>query len=56
MRIQIKTGNPVKDHDIRALYLIQAALEISSPHMKVANLAFFADQLGYELIPKKSCL
>jgi hypothetical protein len=40
MRIEIKTKSPVKDNDIKALYLIRKALEISSPHMVVANVKF----------------
>lgn len=40
MRIEIKTKTPVKDNDIKALYLIRKALEISSPHMTKVNLDF----------------
>jgi hypothetical protein len=40
MRIEIKTKGPVKDNDIKALYLIRKALEISSPHMVDANVKF----------------
>jgi hypothetical protein len=40
MRIDIKTKSPVKDNDIKALYLIRKALEISSPHMIDANVKF----------------
>jgi hypothetical protein len=40
MRVDIKTNGPVKDKDIRALYLIREALEISTPRMIEANLMF----------------
>lgn len=40
MRINIKTNGPVKDNDIRALYLIREALRISAPRMIDANLKF----------------
>lgn len=40
MRIDIKTNGPVKDNDVRALYLIQKAMEISSPRMRKANIEF----------------
>jgi len=53
MRIEIKTtGKPIKNKDIRALYIILYALDNSSPHMKVANLQYFADRLGYKLVKK----
>ena len=40
MRIDIKTKTPVKDNDIKALYLIREALRISTPRMIAANLEF----------------
>jgi hypothetical protein len=40
MRVEIKTGKPVRDNDIKALYLIRAALEMSTPRMVDANLKF----------------
>ncbi len=40
MRIQIKTKYPVKDNDLRALYLIKQAMEISTPRMRQENLDF----------------
>jgi len=40
MRIDIKTNGPVKDPDIKALYLLKKALEISTPRMVQANLKF----------------
>lgn len=53
MRIEIKTGKkPVKDKDIRALYLISHALDNSTERMKYHNLNFFVDKLGYKLVPK----
>lgn len=45
MRIEIKTNGPVKDIDIKALYLIAEAMKISSsPKMQKANLNFFIDK------------
>lgn len=38
MRIEIKTAAPVRDDDIRALYLIEKAMQISTPRMRQANL------------------
>lgn len=49
----VKTKGRVTDPDVRALYVIVAALDQSTPRMKKANLAFVADRLGYELAPKK---
>lgn len=40
MRIEIKTKTPVKDNDIKALYLIKEAMRISSDRMREANLNF----------------
>jgi hypothetical protein len=40
MRVNIKTNGPIKDNDIKALYLIREALKISSPHMVGANVKF----------------
>jgi hypothetical protein len=40
MRIEIKTKTPVKDPDIKALYLLQKAMEISTDKMRKANLQF----------------
>jgi len=52
MRIEINTSKPVTDKDIRALHMIYHALGNSTERMKVANLQFFADKLGYKLVPK----
>lgn len=46
MRIDIKTKTPVKDQDIKALYLLQHAMEISSPRMRKANLDFITSKWG----------
>jgi hypothetical protein len=53
MRITIKTNGPVSDKDIRALYLLMYALDNSTPGMKIANLQYIVDRMGYELIPKR---
>jgi hypothetical protein len=55
MRIEIKTNGPVLDRDIKALWILCYALHVqSTPRMRVANLQFVADQLGYRLVPKNS--
>ena len=50
MRIEIKTKEPIKDNDIKALYLIKYAMLISSERMKLANLQFALKD--YIVIPK----
>ena len=50
MRIEIKTNGRVTDRDLRALYLLVAALDQSTPQMKVANLEYVANKLGYKLV------
>lgn len=40
MRVEIKTNGRVKDQDIKALYLLQKAMEISTDKMRKANLRF----------------
>lgn len=53
MRIEIKTKGRCTDKDIRALYQLVYALDYqSTPRMRVANLAFVADRLGYKLVKK----
>lgn len=44
MRIEIKTKTPVKDNDIKALYLIEEAMRLSSERMRKANLKFVAEK------------
>lgn len=44
MRVEIKTKTPVKDNDIKALYLMQKAMEISSDRMRSANMKFICDK------------
>jgi len=50
MRIEIKTKGKVTDSDIRALYIIVYGLNNSTQKMKVANLQYVADKLGYKLV------
>jgi len=40
MRIDIKTKGKVSDPDVRALYIIEYAMKISSPKMRSANISF----------------
>ncbi len=53
MRIEINTKGKITDKDMRALYEIADALNNSTPRMKVANLQYFADRLGYKLVKKE---
>ena len=53
MRIEIDTNKkPITDKDIRALYLLLYALDNSTPRMKIYNLAYVADRLGFKLVKK----
>lgn len=46
MRINIKTKKPIKDKDVKALYVIGYALEkLASPRMKIPTLEFFYSKL-----------
>jgi hypothetical protein len=50
MRIEIKTATkPIKDNDIKALYLLNLALKISSDRMRKANLDFVLSKHGFKL-------
>ena len=41
MRIEIKTGGkPIKDKDIKALYVLDYAMQLSTDRMLLANLEF----------------
>lgn len=53
MRLNIKTKTPVKDKDIKALYILQHAMEISTDRMRQANLQYIADKWGFMVIPTK---
>lgn len=52
MRLDIKTGTPIKDRDVKALYVIHAALCMCQERMIIPTLRFFADRYGYELAEK----
>ena len=52
MRINIKTNSIVRDKDVRALYMIDAAIKQSTPRMREANLQFIADRYGLRIEPK----
>jgi hypothetical protein len=51
MRVEIKTNGPVKDNDIKALYLIEQAMKISSPRMRKANIEFVASKYKIYVLP-----
>ena len=46
MRIEIKTKSPVKDPDIKALYLIKKAMDISTERMRLINLQVITSRYG----------
>lgn len=50
MRVEIKTKGKVTDPDIRTLYMIVHALDNSSPKMRIANLQFVAERMGFKLV------
>lgn len=52
MRINIKTKKPLKDKEIKALYIISYAIGLISKDMVKPTLEFFADKIGYRLINK----
>ena len=52
MRIEIKTKKPIRDREIRALYIIAYALYLVSPRMKKATLEFFASHFGFTVVEK----
>jgi hypothetical protein len=52
MRVEIKTKEIVRDRDVRALHLINFALEHCTPRMIEHNLSFIADKYGYRVEPK----
>jgi hypothetical protein len=46
MRIEIKTKTPAKDPDIKALYLLEEAMKVSTPRMRKANIQFVLSKWG----------
>lgn len=52
MRINIKTAKKVTDKDLKALYIIKHALEISSKGMILPTLEYFADKYGFKIVKK----
>lgn len=48
MRVDIKTNGKVKDPDIKALYLIQKAMELSTDKMREANVRFIVQKWGID--------
>lgn len=51
MRIDIKTNGKVKDPDLRALYLLNHAMQISTDKMAKANLDFIISKWNKKLKP-----
>ena len=50
MRVEIKTNGPVKDKDIKALYILNEGIKTSTPRMIEANLKFVAEKYGFQII------
>ena len=54
MRINIKTNGRIKDNDVKAVYLLDYALnKLSSQKMIKANLEFVASKLGLKVVNEK---
>ena len=49
MRVNIKTRGQVKDFDIKALYLLDYALKLSTKKMVRANLRFAIEKYNSEM-------
>ena len=54
MRVEIKTNGPVKDKDIKALYILNEGIKTSTPRMIEANLKFVAEKYGFQIIKTAS--
>ena len=55
MRIEIKTKEPIKCPDLRAIIIMDYALSSEgTPRMLEANLTYIADKYGYLISPKLS--
>jgi hypothetical protein len=52
MRIEIKTSSPVKDKDIKGLYVLNAGMQMTSARMREVSLKFIADKYGFKISPK----
>ena len=52
MRIEIKTKTPVKDKDIKAMYVIAYAFSLLEKRMIKPTLEYFADYFGYRIEEK----
>lgn len=51
MRIDIKTKGKVKDNDVKAVYLLDHAInKLSSKRMLKANLDFVLNKYGFKVI------
>jgi hypothetical protein len=53
MRLNIKTLGRIKDPDIRALYILNAGMKLSSERMRLANLRFIAETYGFSVVVKE---
>ena len=52
MRVDIKTNGPVRDKEIRSLYVLNAGMQIGSERMREHNLQYIADKYGFMLVKK----
>lgn len=54
MRVDVKTKGPVRDKEIKAMYLISFCLEhLVSERMREATLRFFCGRYGFDLAVRK---
>lgn len=57
MRIEIKAGSkPIRDNDIKALYVLDYAMRLSSDRMLLANLEFAISKYKNKLEKSKKLL
>lgn len=56
MRVNIKTSSPVKDKDIKAMYIMNEGVMMSTDRMREINLKLIADKYGYHLVKKATNL
>ena len=52
MRIEIKTNKPVKDNEMKGMYLISHAFRLIPPRMIKPTLDFWAGHFGFNVVKK----
>ena len=49
MRIEIKTNKPIRDREMKGMYLINHAFKLISPRMIKPTLDFWAGHFGFKV-------